>query len=362
MNGLPVRTILIVLLATLCLFLSVEGRAQDALFKQLGANPLLTNPALTGVMDEQFRLQLNYQELYTRLTTDEAYRSVAAAADIRRPVTRGNFAGFGILIQHDQAGSSDYVRSQGLLSASYQQQLAGSGRGKRNAHYLSGGAQAGLGQRGFDLNKVWFSEQYFVDPGTRQAYLDRNLPTGEAFTGMSGYVYLDINAGLAWFASFGDRRGAYFGGAVYHLNKPNVSPLPENEDLLYRRYVLHGGGEVPIGDGFSTFLPSFRWGLQGPSQSLLLGGSFRYTQREWREIALRMGGYGQLTAHEGGGTGLTSLVALVALELESVQIGVSYDLRTGDLNQVTNTRGGFEISIVYRQEAAYPSRVKCPTF
>ncbi|WP_116105524.1 PorP/SprF family type IX secretion system membrane protein [Lewinella sp. IMCC34191] len=362
MKGLSTHNLFTALLLTVSFGLSTIARAQDALFKQLGAAPLLTNPALTGVMDDQLRLQLNYQELYTRLTTDEAYRSVAAAADIRRPVNRGNFAGFGIMIQHDQAGSSDYVRSQGLVSASYQQQLAGYGRGKRNAHYLSGGAQLGVGQRGFDLNKVWFSEQYFVDPGTRQAYLDRSLPSQEGFSGMSGDVYLDVSAGLAWFASFGDRQGAYFGGAVYHLNKPNVSPVPDNEDLLYRRYTLNGGGELPLGHGFSTFLPSFRWSLQGPSQSLLLGGSFRYTQREWREIALRMGTYGQFTAQDGGGAGLGSLLALVALELESVQVGVSYDLRTGNLNKVTNTRGGFEISIVYRQEAAYPSRVRCPTF
>ena len=337
-------------------------KSQDALFKQMGASPLLTNPALTGVMNDQLRVQLNYQELYTRLTTDEAYRSVAAGLDVRRPVHRGNFAGFGLLIQHDQAGSSDYVRSQGLISASYQQQLAGYGRGQRAAHYLSGGAQLGVGQRGFDLNKVWFSEQYFDDPSSRQAYLDRSLPTGESFAGMGGGTYLDLNAGLVWFATFGERRSAYFGGSTYHLNEPDVSPVPGTEDLLYRRFVLHGGGEMPVGRHFSTFLPSFRWVRQGPSQAVLAGGSFRYTQREWREVALRLGGYAQVTRQDGATTGLESLIVLAAIELEAVQFGLSYDLRTGDLNTVTNSRGGFEFSMVYRQSANYPSRVKCPTF
>ncbi len=355
-NGTRLSGVLFLALFSTCVF------AQDALFKQLGASPLLINPALTGVMDEQLRLQMNYQELYTRLTTDEAYRSVAAAVDVRRPVNRGNFAGFGLLIQHDQAGSSDYVRSQGLLSVSYQQQLAGYGRGHRSAHYLSGGAQLGFGQRGFDLNKVWFSEQYFVDPASRQAYLDRSLPSKESFQGMSGEVYVDASAGVAWFASFGDRRSGYMGASVYHLTEPNVSPLPESEDVLYRRYVIHGGSELPLGDQFTTILPSFRWAAQGPSQTLLAGASLRYTQREWREIALRIGAYGQLTGQDGGSAGLASLVALLGLELENVQVNVSYDLRTGDLNQVTNSRGGFELSIVYRQEAAYPSRVRCPTF
>ena len=347
------------------LFLGLYGTraaSQDASFRQLGASPMLNNPALTGVVDGQLRLELNYQEIYTRLTTEQAYRSVAASVDFRRPVRRGNFAGIGLVVQHDQAGSSDYVRSQGLISGSYQQQIAGTGRGSRSAHYLSGGAQLGLGQRGFDLNKVWFSEQYFVDATTREAYLDRSLPSGERFAGMSGDPYVDINAGVAWFATLGDRRSAYLGAAAYHLSEPNVSPVPGLEDVLYRRYVLHGGGEIPLADGFSTVLPSFRVSWQGPAQSALAGASLRYTQRAWREVALRLGGYGQLTGREGDRFGLASVLLLVALEMESVQISASYDLRTGGLRSLTNARGGFELSFVYRQAANYPSRVRCPSF
>ena len=355
----PLRCLLI---AGFLALLSTCAPAQDALFKQLGASPMLTNPALTGVLDGQLRFEMNYQELYTRLTTDEAYRSVAAAVDVRRPVNRRNFAGFGLLLQHDRAGSSNYVRSQGAVSGSYQRQIAGTGRGARAAQYLSAGAQLGVGQRGFDLNKVWFSEQYFVDETSRQAYLDRALPSGEGFAGMGGEVYADVNAGIAWFATFDERRSAYFGASAYHLNEPNVSPVPGTEDPLYRRYLVHGGGELPVGNAYSTLLPSFRYASQGPSQSLLLGTSLRYTQREWREIALRLGAYAQATGQEGDRGGLTSLIALAALEMEQVQIGVSYDLRTGSLNKVTNSRGGFELSIVYRQPANYPSRVRCPTF
>lgn len=356
----PYRLRLLILLV-LGLY-GTRATSQDAAFRQLGASPMLTNPALTGVMDGQLRFEMNYQEMYTRLTTEQAYRSVAASVDLRRPVRRGNFAGIGLLVQHDQAGSSDYVRSQGLISGGYQQQIAGGGRGSRSAHYLSGGAQLGLGQRGFDLNKVWFSEQYFVDAASREAYLDRSLPTGESFAGMSGDPYVDVNAGLAWFATLGDRRSAYVGAAAYHLNEPNVSPVPGLTDMLYRRYVLHGGGEIPLADGFSTVLPSFRMSVQGPAHSFLGGASVRYTQRAWREVALRLGGYGQVTGRGGDRTGLASLLMLVALEMERIQIGASYDLRTGALRDITNARGGFELSFVYRQAANYPSRVRCPSF
>ncbi len=350
---------------TLCLLLALHCtcvRAQDARFSQLSATPMLNNPALTGVMNGQLRVTANYQALYTTLSNTEGYRSLAAGAEWRRPVGNHNFAGFGLQLQHDRAGESDYVRSVGILSGSYQQRIAGGIRGNRNAHFLSIGAQVGAGQRGFDLTKLWFSEQYFVDPVTRNAYLDRSAATGEPDRGLGGQLYPDVNVGLSWFATLGDRSGAYFGGAIYHLTRPDVSPLSEYTDLLDRRYVLHGGGELPLGSGRMSLLPSVRLMTQGPSLSGLLGSSIRYTDRAWREVALRLGGWVQVTRLLDDRIGPGAFVAAVHLEMEQLQLGLSYDLSLGPLNQVTNTRGGFEISFIYVQPAEGRNRVTCPTF
>ncbi|WP_254826564.1 PorP/SprF family type IX secretion system membrane protein [Lewinella sp. JB7] len=337
-------------------------RAQDARFSQLSTTPMLNNPALTGVMNGTLRLSVNYQSLYTSVQNAEGYQSVAAAVELRRPVGRVNYVGIGVQLQHDRAGSTDFVRSVGALSASYQQQLHSGGRGGRYSHYLSGGVQVGVGQRGFDINKLWFSEQYFVDPGTRAAYVDRNLATGEAFSGIGGQLYPDVSTGLTWFATFGDRAGAYFGGAVYHLTRPNVSPLPEYTDLLARRYVAYGGGELPLGRGYLSLLPAARVMLQGPSRSAMAGGSLRYTERAWREVALRVGTYTQITNVHESTTGLGALVVLVGLETEDLQLGLSYDITTSGLREVNSRRGGFELSIIYTRGEAVGQKVRCPTF
>ena len=352
---------------TITLFLlacSTGARAQDARFSQLGATPQLTNPALTGMIPGQLRFTANYRELYGSVLGDGGYRSVAAGVEARRPAGNGNFYGLGAQFQRDQAGESDFIRTQGLVGGSYQQHLGG-GRGRGNVgHFLTAGAQVGLGQRGYDFNKLWFSNQYFVDGNTREAYIDNSLPSGEAFTGRGTGTYLDFNAGIGWFGSFDNRRGAYVGAAVYHLNKPNVSSLPGVQDLLDQRFVINGGGELPLGSGEMSLLPAGRVMLQGPGTDVLLGSNVRYTERRWREVALRAGVWLSVS-NQAGGTGTlapNAWIISVGLETENLQFGVNYDISVGDLNTVTNNRGGFELSMIYVQKANYRQKVICPKF
>ncbi|NJC25220.1 PorP/SprF family type IX secretion system membrane protein [Neolewinella antarctica] len=336
------------------------ARAQDARFVNMNASSQLVNPALTGVIPGRLQFSANYRELYTSLPGADGYRSYAAGLEIRRPTGGGNYFGFGAQLQRDDAPTSNFNRSQGLVGASYQQQIAGSNR-RGVGQYLSGGAQVGFGQRGFDLNKIWFSNQYFVDNTTREAYLDRTLPNGEPFTGNGSGTYLDVNAGVAWFGEFGDRKGAYAGISAYHLNTPNVSPLPGGTDELNYRLVIHGGGELPIGAGDMSLLPAFRIMDQGPSLDALIGANVRYTQREWREIALRAGLWAQ-GSNQAGGFGMNAAIFTVGLETERVQFGLSYDISVGELTTVTSGRGGWELSVIYRQPAKFRRKVVCPKF
>lgn len=349
------------LLFCILLTFSNGARAQDARFSQLAASPQLTNPAMTGMIPGQMRITTNYRELYGSILGNGGYRSVAGGLELRRPAGNGNFFGLGAQLQRDQAGESDFVRSQGFIGGSYQQHLGG-GRGRSKVgHFLTAGAQVGFGQRGYDFNKLWFSNQYFVDAGTRESYIDTSLPTGEGFAGRGAGTYLDFNAGIGWFGNFENRRGAYVGAAVYHLNKPNVSPLPGINDLLDQRFVINGGGELPLGGGEMSLLPAGRIMMQGPGLDVLLGSNVRYTERQWREVALRAGLWAA-ASNQSGSLGLNAWVVSVGLETERLQFAVNYDISVGDLNTVTNNRGGWELSMIYVQKANYRQKVICPTF
>lgn len=349
-------------LLLLLVCLPFGARAQDARFSQISASPQLINPAMTGMIPGQMRFTANYRELYGSVLGNRGYRSFAAGVDLRRPAGNGNFFGLGMQLQRDEAGTSDFIRSQGLISASYQQHLGGSSYRRDVGHFISAGAQIGVGQRGYDFNKLWFSNQYFVDATTRDAYIDTSLPTGEGFAGRGAGTYLDFNAGVGWFGNFGNRRGAYFGAAVFHLNQPNVSPLPGFQDLLDQRFVVNGGGELPLGSGEMSLLPAARVMVQGPGFEALFGSNIRYTERQWREVALRAGLWGQVSNQAGDTPNFNAWVVSLGLETERLQFGVSYDISVGNLNTVTNSRGGWEISMIYVQKANYRQRVICPKF
>lgn len=335
--------------------------AQDARYVNMAASPQLVNPAMTGLMNGQLCFTANYRDLYSSRLAREGYKSYAAGVELRRPAGNGNFFGFGLQLQQDEAGSSDFQRNQALLSFSYQQDLGRIG-GRGTGHFLVGGGQFGIASRGLDLNKLWFSEQYFVDQTTREAYLDRSLPTGEGIRGAGASFYVDASLGLGWFANFGNRRGAYAGVAAYHLNNPDVSAVPNNEDRLDQRYVFHAGGELPLGSGRMSLLPAARVMTQGPGYDVLVGSNLRYTERAWREVALRVGLWGQVSNQLADSPMLNAMVVSVGLETERIQFGVSYDIAVGPVGTITDSRGGFELSMIYTQPANYRSQVVCPKF
>lgn len=346
---------------SLVLLLPLRARTQDARYSQIATAPQLTNPAMTGLMNGQLRFTANFRDLYSATPNAEGFKSVGAGLEIRRKAGNGNFFGLGLQLQQDEGGTSDFKRNQGLLSFSYQQNL-GRLRGRGTGHFLAGGASAGVATRGLDLNKLWFSNQYFVNDATREAYIDDNLPTGEGVAGSGNSLYLDVNVGLGWFANLGERRGAYFGVAAYHLNSPDVSPISGNTDALDQRYVVHGGGELPLGAGDMSLLPAVRFMTQGPAYEALFGTNVRYTERNWREVALRAGLWAQVSNQSADSPGLNAMIVSVGLETEKIQFAASYDISASGIGTITDSRGGFELGIIYTQPAKYRSRVICPKF
>ena len=316
---------------------------------------------MTGLMNGQLRFTANFRDLYSSTPNAEGFKSVGAGVEIRRKAGNGNFFGLGFQLQQDDAPVADFKRNQALISFSYQQDL-GRLAGRGTGHFLAGGASAGVATRGLDLNKLWFTNQYFFDNTTREAYIDTNLPSGEGISGSGNSLYLGVNAGLGWFANLGDRRGAYLGVAAYHLNNPNVSPISGLSDQLAQRYVVHGGGELPLGSGDMSLLPAVRVMTQGPSFEALFGANIRYTERNWREVALRAGLSAQVSNQLADRPGLNALIVSAGLETEKLQFAVSYDISAGGIGTISDSRGGWELGMIYTQPAKYRSRVICPKF
>lgn len=340
-----------------CAILPQEGHAQDPRYSQFYAAPQDLNPALVGVIEGQFRFTANYREQYNSLLGANPFRTISAGYDMRLRAGRYDYFGWGVTAQRDEAGRSHFKRMTGNMGFSYMKQLDGGGY-RSSEQFLVAGAQLGAGQHRVDWSDLWFSNQF----NTEFAYVDPDVASGENFVEQTTNIYVNFNAGLLYYAVFEDNRSVYFGAAYHHLNEPNVSFLDNAEENLQAKWVAHAGGELPFSDNLSM-LPAIAVMGQGSSMSTTLGANFRYTNRDWREVALRMGLWGHVSNKLESGMAMDAVIIAAILEMERWNVGLSYDLTASSLATANNARGAFEVSLIY----VHPSKsrrfkVNCPKF
>jgi type IX secretion system PorP/SprF family membrane protein len=346
----------LLLLPFILFFNTIMLRAQDARYSQFYAAPHHLSPAMIGVYQGKIRLATNYREQYASVLESQAFRTFAASFDMRFRVVQKDYIGLGLSASHDQTGLSRFNRTQGNVGLSFMKQLGGS-RYANADQYLVAGGQIGIEQRGFDWERLWFSSQFDTD----NARINFDAANGENFEADIQTLYLNFNAGLLWYALFDDNQSIYAGGAIYHINTPNASFFEGEEDRLYRRWVAHAGGELPVYNGLSL-LPAAIFMTQGPSMSTTFGGNFRYTNRDWKEVALRAGAWVHLSNFLDQGFGMDAIAVTAVLELERWNLGISYDITTSSLTLANDARGGLEISLIYSHPEKSRYKVNCPKY
>lgn len=339
------------LLLALAGFLTVQ--AQDPQFIQFYAAPLQLNPAMTGVHAGKWRAAANYREQWSSILDTRPYRTISASFDTKSRIGRGDFFAYGVTLLKDEAGKSEYSRTTADLSLSFMKQLDGN-RYRRYDQYLIGGLQAGLGQHSINQGNLWFSSQFDLD----DERVNRSIASGESIVDQSN-MYWNLNAGLAWYAVFDDNQSLYLGGAFHHVNAPRVSFIADGEESMERKWVIHAGGELPFSRQLSI-LPALAVLGQGPSMLAIAGANLRYTNRDWREVAIRAGAWGHLVNDVESNLANPAITVTAILEIERLNIGVSYDIGANKLAAPTNGRGALELSLIYVHPASRREKVNCP--
>jgi type IX secretion system PorP/SprF family membrane protein len=348
-------------------------QAQDALFSQYYAAPLHVNPALMGVYDGQMRFNANYRQQWSGgVFSDIPIRQIHASFDYRFRIADGDYLSFGINALEDETGAASKLKStRGNLGVSYMKQLGGN-RYRSSDQYLVAGVQVGMGQNRLGTGDLWFDRQY----DSSNIRIDQTLSSGEIEPTSNNY--LDINAGLLWYAVMDKDKSVYVGGSMHHITKPNISYFGNKAENLKRRFTVHAGGEFPMNDQLSL-MPAAMATLQNPSLSVQLGTNFRYSNNDWDEVAIRVGAWyrlvnkyvwinGDLTnqnvIQESAKTSILgdALTVTGMLEINKWLIGVSYDIHTSSIVRPTNGRNAFEISLIYIAPERIPYRTLCPKF
>jgi type IX secretion system PorP/SprF family membrane protein len=342
-------------------FLSLTASAQDIHFSQFYAAPVELNPALTGVMNCNQRLSLNYRNQWASVLRSNAFQTYNASYDTRIPVGRYDYIGIGGSAWGDQAGSLNLHTYQLKGSFSFSKKMGGT---RKKSHYLSAGVDVGLGSRGIDMGLAQWGNQ------NQNGVFNKDLPSLETIFTQSqreNFIYPDVSAGLLWFSVFDQNNNLYVGGAYDHINRPNVSFQDAGKPvILNSKFTLHAGGEFLMHDRMSL-LPGIVTFLQGPYMQINGGTSLRFLMGSGRNSteSLQFGLWtrlGNRTELAGGGILMDALILSTRFDYQNFSIGFSYDLNMSSLNTASKGNGGFEFSMLYKICGPERRSVYCPNF
>ena len=309
--------------------------AQDIHFTQFDMQPLVVNPAFTGMFYGKARADVIYRSQWNSVTT--GYKTIGASVDMPIFSERsGDYLAAGLQMYKDQAGDGNLQNFTGLLSLSYHK-LFGNGEDNKGAD-LAVGLQGGYAQKSIDLSKLYFGDEFvngqFV-PGTTQEY---HLGLGNSVN------YFLVNAGVSYAKSINQNFSFVLGLAANNLNQPNeaLAKKQNSETGLDMRYTGELGMIINLNDKFSL-RPAVMYQYQATASEIVAGNEFHYALDSKRtDIAFTPGIFLGGWYRTGDATMITA-----GVEFSNFRIGVAYDYNISTLNAASNGNGGFEIALRY---------------
>ena len=325
------KTTLFIIVFSLLLSLIVRG--QDYSYSQFYAHPLYLNPALAG-SEICSRISLNYRDQWPALPG--SFVSYSASFDRYIDFLHG---GLGVMVNYDKSGEASINRAQ--INAMYAYNFTIS-----NDLVANLALQAGYGQKSINWNDLTF-----IDP-TSGTILP-NTPQPADFNGNVNYA--DFAGGFL----VGYDEKYFLGGAVHHLNQPNVSFLNEKDNLLNMKITAHAGANIDFESGYSrtakpgfSISPNILYQQQGSFKQLNLGSYFTFasvTAGLWYRHAFE---------------NPDAIIISIGFSDENLRVGYSYDYT---VSKFSNAGGGsHELSVAWifdcQKKSKRPKAIICPTF
>jgi type IX secretion system PorP/SprF family membrane protein len=299
------------------------------------AGPLFLNPALTGVVDGNFRVHAQYRNQW-RSVAFKPYNTALISLD----APKGKW-GFGGQIINMRAGVGNYNVLQGLFSVSYAVPLD-----KNKNHNLSFGLQGGAMQKTIEAGLYTFNNQYNTSDG---GYFDKSLASGETYNRQS-FIREQVNAGIMYFNSKQQTRlNPFLGYSVFNLTNPKETYYSGSNKLPLRHYV-HAGVRINVTELFYV-LPKVLIMVQKNATEQLYSIDLGYFFKEQEFYVLAGANYRSKDA----------AVFYVGARKNNYIAKIGYDANTSSLKDVSKTRGAFEISFTYIAKKANKKEVRhCP--
>ncbi|WP_316805831.1 PorP/SprF family type IX secretion system membrane protein [Pedobacter agri] len=296
---------------------SAKSFAQtDPHFSQYYAYPLWLNPALTGVVDGDYRASVNFKQQWGAL--NNSFLTGGASFDM---APKKNFA-FGATVLNQRAGELDFNYLTALVSGSYRLRF-----GFEGLQMINFGLQAGIINRSFDFSQGRFGNQFNPIGG-----YDGGMMSGETFQSQSSLVP-DVNAGIMYFDGNPNKGvNVFLGASAAHLTRP-TDRFSGTDSRIPMRFTAHGGARIRASE-LLDIVPNALAMYQGNTNEISLGAYAQLNVNPSSNILF--GGNYRLK---------DAAIAFVGLQLRNMVFGLSYDVNTSSFSRASNSNGGLELSI-----------------
>ena len=304
------------------------GFSQDIHFTQFNSSPLTLNPANTGLFYGDYRVSLIDRNQWAAVTVP--FQTFSASIDTKL-LTRNyqkDMIGIGLVFYRDKAGDSDFGTTDVNVSLSYTKCID-----KLAKHFLTFAFEGGLAQRSMNFNKLTFDNQYngfMFDPTIQN---NQDLIT-------DNFIFGDLSAGINWLYMVKQNVNISSGISLFHINRPEQSILKDGHSKLNQRISAYVNLEAEVSDKIDL-APSILLMHQGTYQEVNLGMFVKFIKDR------SINNYTSLNA------GVFSreydaLNIIIGFDYKKGTFGLSYDINYSDLHKASYSRGGYEISLIYR--------------
>ncbi|MFN0081604.1 MAG: PorP/SprF family type IX secretion system membrane protein [Ferruginibacter sp.] len=310
-------------------FSAFGSSAQDVSFSQFYELPLLRNPALAGLYKGDFRATGAFRSQWQSVTTPFVSQALSVETKFGTNENSDNYLAVGVQVLNDMAGDSKLGKTSILPVLTYHKSLS-----QDNDTYLSLGVMAGPVQQRFDVAKLSFDDQF-----VNGSYSETN-PTRQSFSN-SNVTYIDATVGLVFSSTFSDGTKYYVGGSYFHFNKPKVAFDQSKDVILNKKIIINAGLSAATSDNDKIILYGDYFEQGGSSQ---FQGGFMFKHDLIQESE-------DETISLSGGTFLRwndAVIPVVKLDYYNFGVGVTYDVNISKLSAAAKARGGFEITMSYR--------------
>jgi type IX secretion system PorP/SprF family membrane protein len=330
----------------LALMIASAATAQDINFSQFYELPLLRNPALAGSYVGDIRTTAAYRTQWSSITTPYVTEALGVEMKFAAGQYSDNYFSVGMQITNDVAGDSKMGRTQLLPVFAFHKSLS-----DEKDSYLSLGFMGGPVQNRFDPTKIQFEDQF-----VNGSYSSAN-PTQQVFKN-TNVTYIDASVGLIYSSTINETVKYYVGGSYFHFTKPKVAYDKSRQDIrLPKKIMINGGlsGALSDDDQLIIYADYFK---QDSYEQMQGGFMLKHDLvKEDENEALSITGGAFLRWND-------AVIPVVKLDYYKIGIGVTYDANISKLKAASNLRGGFEVTLSYRNflniRNTSLEKVRCP--